>query len=235
MFDKDGTLLDLHLLWSSWFHQLLVKIKNKQPGVMFSDGEVAKDLGVDIEQHLILPRGPLAIGTMQDSAIIVALHLYRQKLPWNEAVQTVRNSMEDVNATIDWNRYLQPLQGLISFLEKASQNDVQMAVVTSDDTDIAEEHLHLLNIHHFFHSIIGSDQIDRPKPFPDIGHKACQKLMVDPAHVAVIGDTNGDMNLGDNLNAKVNIGIVAHDDPNASHLTDADHIIHDYGELSIHT
>ncbi|QQK75748.1 HAD hydrolase-like protein [Salicibibacter cibarius] len=109
-----------------------------------------------------------------------------------------------------------------------------MAVVTSDDTDIAGQHLHLLNIHHFFQSIIGSDQIERPKPFPDIGHRACKELMIDPRHAAVFGDTNGDMHLGENLNAKVNVGIVAHDaDMNAWHLTYADHIIRDYEKLSI--
>lgn len=230
LFDKDGTLLDLHSLWNSWFDQFYETISNQQ---VVSKSELAEFIGLDIENKIVSPRGPLAIGTVEDIAIIAALYLYRQKLSWNEAVQTSRNSIQEVNATIDWDRYLQPLQGLSAFLEKARQSGVKMGVVTSDDTDIAEQHLHLLNIHDYFQSIIGSDQIVNPKPFPDIGDKACQEMMIDPESVVVIGDTNGDMKLGKNLKAKANIGIVSSADEDESHLTEANYIINHYEMLDI--
>ncbi|SDJ06947.1 HAD family hydrolase [Natribacillus halophilus] len=233
LFDKDGTLLYLHSLWSSWFDQLWEKIKNRITGNTLSKSQLAESIGLDTERNIVFSRGPLAIGTMDDMAIIVALHLYHQNLPWNEAVQIVRDSMEDVNSTIDWKWYLQPLQGLETFLEKAYINGVKMGVVTSDDTKIANQHLHLLNIFHYFHSVIGSDQIDRPKPFPDIGYKACQKMMINPQHVVVIGDTNGDMEMGKSICAQTKIGVIPHTGMDVSYLKDANHIIRDYRELSI--
>src|SRR5690625_5946642 len=89
-----------------------------------------------------------------------------------------------------------------------------MCVVTSDDTDIAKKHLSILKIDHFFDAIIGSDQVDLPKPFPEIGLKACRLMNIHSEKVIVIGDTDGDMNLGKNLNSIANIGVVTGDPEN---------------------
>lgn len=233
LFDKDGTLIELHSLWSTWFEKLCDEVGNQQPGIAFSKKELAESVGLDMNRRKISHRGPLAIGTMQDIAIIMAYHLYHRGLPWNEAVYTIRKSIDEVHKTIDWKKLLQPLQGLEDFLANANKSGVKMGVVTSDDTDIAEQHLDLLNINHFFHSVIGSDQIELPKPFPNIGQKACEEMNIDSGQVIVIGDTNGDMNLGKNLNAVASIGIVTGTDENADHLTDADYVINHYDQLSI--
>jgi len=66
--------------------------------------------------------------------------------------------MKHVHTTFDWKQLLQPIRGLKSFLLNASKSGLKMGVVTSDDTDIAENHLKLLNIDPFFHSVIGFDQ-----------------------------------------------------------------------------
>lgn len=233
LFDKDGTLIELHSLWSMWFEMVCDEVGRQQPGISYSKRELAESVGLDMNRKRISHRGPLAIGTMEDIAIIMAFHLYHRELPWNEAVQTIRQSMAEVHETINWKQLLRPLQGLEAFLEKASESGVKMGVVTSDDTDIAEQHLDLLNINHFFHSVIGSDQIELPKPFPNIGQKACEEMNIHSHQVIVIGDTNGDMNLGKNLNAVASIGIVTGSDENADHLTDADYVINHYDQLFI--
>lgn len=233
LFDKDGTLIELHSLWSAWFEMVCDEVDHQQPNVLYSKKELSDAVGLDLSKKRISHRGPLAIGTMQDIAIIMAFHLYQKKVPWNEAVQVIRNSIAEVHENINWKKLLQPLQGLEAFLINASESGVKMGVVTSDDTDIAEEHLDLMNIHHFFHSIMGSDQIELPKPFPQIGKKVCKEMNVNPNEVIVIGDTNGDMNLGKNLNAIASIGIVTDLDENADHLTDADYVINHYNQLSI--
>src|SRR5690625_6125608 len=69
---------------------------------------------------MISQKSPLAIGNMQDIAVILAHHLYLKAVPWNEAVQLVQNSFTKVHETIDWEELLQPLQGLINFLNNDS-------------------------------------------------------------------------------------------------------------------
>jgi|SRR5690625_1110194 len=233
LFDKDGTLIELHTLWSTWFEHVWKEVKRKQPEVTCTKEKVSESIGLDMKNRIISAKGPLAIGTMEDIAIIISHHLYLSQLPWNEAVQTVRNSMKYVHNTIDWNQLLKLVRGLEGFLEKARKSGIKMGVVTSDDTDIARTHLRLLNIDHFFHAVIGSDQIGLPKPYPDIGYQACKEMQIDPHHVVVIGDTNSDMNLGQHLKAKGSIGMLTDESTDEGHLKDADHVIRHYNQLSI--
>lgn len=233
LFDKDGTLIELHTLWSTWFERLWEEIELRQPNTLSNKQVVAESIGLDMSLNIISAKGPLAIGTMQDIAIILAYHLYQAQLSWNESVQTIRNSMNKVHETIDWDELLAPVKGVKAFLEKAQKSGVKMSVVTSDDTEIAIKHLKSLKIAHFFHTILGSDEINYPKPFPDIGNIACEGMKVDPRHTIMIGDTNSDMKLGHNLETKASIGVLPARTEDDSHLTDATYIIRDYNQLSI--
>lgn len=233
LFDKDGTLIELHTLWSNWFDQVCEIVAYKQPQTIFNKQVVAESIGLDIDNKFISAQGPLAIGTMQDIAIIMAHHLYKANLSWNESVQTVRNSMNQVHETIEWDGLLTPVKGVEAFLEKAKNSGLKMSVITSDDTDIAKQHLEILKMDHFFHAIIGSDQISYPKPYPELGELACEGMKIDPRHTIMFGDTNSDMKLGKNLNAKASVGVLPDKTEDASHLTDANHVIRHYNELII--
>jgi len=233
LFDKDGTLIELHSLWSAWFKKLCDEIDYQHPQIKLNKIKLADSIGLDIDNNKISQKGPLAIGTMQDIAVIMAHHLYLKAVPWNEAVQIVQNSFKKVHETIDWEELLQPLQGLINFLNNANKSGIKMGVVTSDDTDIAKKHLSILKIDHFFDAIIGSDQVSLPKPFPEIGLKACRLMNTHSEKVIVIGDTDGDMNLGKNLNSIANIGVVTGDPENNHHFTEANYIINHYDQITI--
>src|SRR5699024_5134052 len=161
------------------------------------------------------------IGTMQDIAVIMAHHIYLKAVPWNEAVQLVQYSFTKVHETIDWDELLQQLQVLFNFLNNANISGIKMGFVTSDDKDIANKQLSILKIDHFFDAIIVSDQVSLPKPFPEIGLKACRLMNTHSEKVIVIGDTDGDMNLGKNLNSIANIGVVTGNLENNHHFTEA--------------
>lgn len=233
LFDKDGTLIELDALWSGWFNQLWLQINEKKALVKTNKQTIAQSIGLDIHKELISVKSPLAMGTMEDIAIILSYHLYEEGIPWDEAVKIVRQSMNTVHEAIDWETSLQPIRQLEAFLKEAEAKGIKLAVVTSDDTNIARLHLELLGLDHYFTSILGSENIARPKPFPDIGIASCHALDVSVENVIVIGDTNADMNLGKNLQAKATIGIVNERKGDGSHLTDADHLINHYGQLSI--
>src|SRR5699024_3746649 len=145
----------------------------------------------------------------------------------------VQNSFTKVHETIDWEELLQPLQGLVNFLNNANKSGIKMGIVTSDDTDIANKHLSILKIDHYFESIIDSDQVDLPKSFPEIGLKECRLINIHSEKVIVIGDTDGDMNLGKNLNSIATIGVVTGNLENNHHFTEANYIINHYDQITI--
>src|SRR5699024_1917464 len=108
-----------------------------------------------------------------------------------------------------------------------------MGVVTSDDTDIALQHLKILQLDHYFHSILGSEQIDFPKPFEEIGIKSCEEKGIDTKDIVVYGDTNIYTVIGKKLQSLASICVTDNNHGNISYLTDADHVINHYKELRI--
>lgn len=214
LFDKDGTLLQFVSLWGSWGECFLEQFTRKleQRGLRFPEQHLSSLLGTvhdaagkitDYDRN-----GPLAMGTMSDLYAILSWQGYSLGLSWAEAVELVDSCRQAADAMLEQSRPVRPLPGLVPFLDACAAQGIPMAVVTADETAAAESHLRWMGIRQYFTAVIGTDQVERGKPFPDMALLACQRLGVSPAEAAVIGDTNGDMRMAKAAGAAVAIGIV---------------------------
>ncbi|MFF2909287.1 HAD family hydrolase [Paenibacillus sp. NPDC057934] len=241
LFDKDGTLLEFVSLWGVWSKCLLERFSahlnsrqlTLQPETIPSlFGTVHNEDGniTDYDRN-----GPLAMGTMADLYAILAWQGYLQGLSWAETMEIVDLCRKEADAMMDEMRPVVALPGLARFLEEARSHGVPMAVVTADETDAAEKHLRWLGIRDYFSEVIGTDQVERGKPFPDMVQLACSRLGIDPSGVVVIGDTNGDMRMAKAAGAALAIGLPgsASDDEATNLLSDAHVIVRTYEDLSV--
>lgn len=80
-------------------------------------------------------------------------------------------------------------KGLFEILEFLSESQIRLAVATSTARKNAEFYLKNTGIFSFFDSILCSDQIEKPKPAPDIYLKSCKQLDVNPAFCFAIEDS----------------------------------------------
>lgn len=241
LFDKDGTLLQFVSLWGSWGEHLLGKFTAymQQRGLLINKEQLPALMGTVHNTEGIITdydrNGPLAMGTMNDLYAILAWQAYLLGLSWAEAMELVHQCRLEADAMLEEKRPVLALPELHRFLDECAGAGLPMAVVTADETEAAEKHLHWLGIRHYFSEVIGTDLVNQGKPFPDMVQLACERLDIDPAQTAIIGDTNGDMRMAKAAGAQVAIGLSEREDNFALNLIlpDADVIVRSYAELRI--
>lgn len=226
LFDKDGTVIDF-MLWIHWADAFIDLIDDKVDFPL-DKKLLAKALGYSYNERQWDPKGPLAISSQQDIITILALCLYQQAIPWNQAYEIVMDALPLLEKSFSIDEHVKPVSGLIPFLKDAKDQAIKMGVVTSDNHENAIQHLDALGITEYFSIIVGHDQVNRGKPYPDMVYHACEQMHVHPANTIIFGDSNGDMTLGKNSGVSTSIGIIPSPDSCKGHLEDATHIISDY-------
>ncbi|MFD0590390.1 HAD family hydrolase [Paenibacillus sp. GCM10027627] len=231
LFDKDGTLLDFIGLWGPWSESVYRRFSCRMPapipplsqlwGTVDSDGGRVTDYSIE---------GPLAMGSNGDLEAIMAWQGYRLGMPWGEAMRLVKQCMDEARAEMESTRPAQPIPGMLPFLRLCAAHGLALGVVTADDTREADSHLSWLGIRSHFKTVVGHDSVKRGKPFPDMVELACRQLGLLPSEVAVIGDTNGDMQMGNSAGAAVTVGLAGEQ---ACGLPDAGAVVSAYSQLRL--
>jgi phosphoglycolate phosphatase len=87
-----------------------------------------------------------------------------------------------------------PLPGVADGLKRLdARYGHRMGVATTKPTQRALRQIQVSGIAHHFHHVQGTDEGMTPKPHPDVIHRACAELEVDPRDVLMVGDTERDI------------------------------------------
>ncbi|WP_145333796.1 HAD family hydrolase [Paenibacillus xylanexedens] len=213
LFDKDGTLLDFTGMWGFWTDCVLNDFREQLVirGLEMDDADLPKIWGTFHDEQGRMNgydvRGPLAMGTMDEVYAVLTWHGYRADLSWAEAKMIVRACLAQAEEAMEVHRPAYPLPGVREFLEQSRSQGLKLGVVTADETASAVKHLQWMGLDDYFDIVIGTDLVDRGKPFPDMLLLACERLSVQAQQVMVIGDTDGDMEMARAAGAGYKIGI----------------------------
>ncbi|WP_019639877.1 HAD family hydrolase [Paenibacillus fonticola] len=237
LLDKDGTLLDFMALWGEWAVTLLDLLDSHLELIGAERiGSRSALLGLKLDEQQQLAdydkAGPLAMGSEEEVTALLAWQLYAAGVPWNEALMQVRQFSSSAMIELKRRRNARPMPGLSSFLTACKEQGIQLAVVTSDTTAAAREHLSWMGIEHYFGAVIGRDRVSIGKPFPDMALLACQELGILPEEAVVVGDSNGDMQMGKQAGVQLAIGL-APEGGGEAYLLDADVIIRSFSEIQV--
>lgn len=86
--------------------------------------------------------------------------------------------------------------GVLDLLGALRERGVRLAVATGKAGVRARSLLTTLGVIGYFDEVIGSDEVDHPKPAPDIVHKALRLLDVPPEAAVMVGDAPADIASG---------------------------------------
>ncbi|WP_060536816.1 HAD family hydrolase [Paenibacillus bovis] len=232
LLDKDGTLLDFNRMWGFWTDEVMqhINLHLAAHNYMLEPGDIPAIWGtVHNEQGKMIDydaQGPLAMGTMDEVYAVLIWHVYRTGLSWAVSKSIVHDCIRQADLSMERSRPAYPLPGVRGFLDRCRQQGIRLAVVTADQTDNARRHLEWMGMTDDFDIIIGNDRVRQGKPFPDMVLLACEELGIAPGQTVVIGDTNGDMQMGRAAGCLLTIGIGAGVDASS-----ADAVITSFAQL----
>ena len=202
LFDFDGTLADTEPMIIESYRRVL---KHFRPDLRLSPEEELKIMGPTLDQ---------------------TLSKYVKPDELESAVKMYREINLKLHETM-----IKPLPNALELLAYLRQEGYTMAVVSSKKKEMVEYGLKLTKMDAYFELVVGHDEVERHKPYPDGILQACEKLGVDHDHVIYVGDTVVDVLAADA--AGVYALIVAHHQGRMDEILPAkpNHVIEDLMEL----
>jgi phosphoglycolate phosphatase len=200
IFDKDGTLIEFEALWAAktiqGIERLVGALRDDPRATGSLRTELYAILGYDPSAHRFAPHGPLITAAMPKLYTLAAGVLYRHGWGWLEAELLVERELVPGMRDAFDPAMLKPFADLPALFATLAHAGVGLAVVTSDDAGPAARTLALLGVDGHVGFVAGADSGYAPKPGPEAVLAACGRYGVDPAQVAVVGDSTTDLLMG---------------------------------------
>lgn len=209
IFDKDGTLIDFHAMWSPWIRELAGRLESRL-GRPVAAG-LFEAVGFSVHTGRAIPGAPLAVAPMTELHSLITSVVRGTLMSAGEADAVMRELWFVPDAT-----RVNPLADLRFIFQALCADGITVAVATSDDRAPAEETLKKLGVAGMVSALVAADESILTKPAPDMVLHLCANLHVDPVWAAVVGDSVADMQMGHAAGVGACIGVLsgvsAHED-----------------------
>lgn len=202
IFDKDGTLIEFHLMWGGWVEELGRRLEDAT-GMPVRDG-LYPLLGVDPATGRVQAHGLMAATPMRRLREVVEAYLADGGAEPAAAAAAVAAAWHAPDPVA----LAQPVTNLRDLLAALRGRVPVFAVATSDDRDPTERTLAALGIAGEMGALVCADDGIRPKPAPDPVLHLCSALGTPPARAAVVGDAPADMRMARAAGAGRVIGVL---------------------------
>lgn len=201
IFDKDGTLIDIHRYWSCMIRyraEHLVDLYVPEIHKNIALDNLMDAMGIDLTTGKIKEDGP--VGIMPRPFIIKTALESINKYNFNVTEKNVRDAFDKVDeySKSRLKEIIHILPGVVSLLEELKTFGVFIAVATTDITERAEMAMDTISLLDYFDIIAGADKVTHSKPSSDLVEYITSHLGVNPAHTVVIGDSEPDQFMAEN-------------------------------------
>ena len=128
---------------------------------------------------------------------------------------------------------MQPMPGLLSLLHQARQAGIKLAVATAAGTDNINFIMGGLQLWQQFDAVVGADDVERGKPFPDLFLLAAERLGVPPANCLVFEDALTGIEAARRAGMSVIAMTTAHTSSEVAHLPKVQQAIPDFTHVNL--
>jgi len=183
LFDKDGTLFDFRATWDVWAAGLIEELS---AGVSETKAALAEAMHYDLAAQSFHPTSPVIAGTNREATECVARALPERDFDALEHHLMISSSQAP----------LAPAVPLAGFLDDLMARGLKLGVMTNDTEYGARTHLGAAGVVERFDFVAGFDSGYGAKPAPDPLLAFAAALDMNPARVAMVGDSTHDLIAG---------------------------------------
>ena len=178
VFDKDGTLIDVHDTWGPVFATILPEIAEERTA------EVAGALGVVLPEATLRPDSVVIAGSNADIVAVMAPLLDRSEA---ELLPVLEARIDELAV-----RHATPLPATTAVLEKLADDGIWTGLATNDGIAATERQLEALGWRSYFASVLGYDSGFGAKPGPGMLLESARRAGVAVEHLVFVGDSETD-------------------------------------------
>ncbi len=183
LFDKDGTLFDFGASWNAWAGSVIDETARGDSG---RASRLAEALRYDLAARAFLPDSPVIAGTNRDAAELAASALPE----WS--VEAMEEYLMDRAAEAEQ----VPAADLVPLLTRLRDKGLRLGVMTNDSEYAARAHLDRAGVTPHLDMLIGFDSGYGAKPDPGPLLAFAAQTGLDPARIAMVGDSTHDLIAG---------------------------------------
>lgn len=233
LFDKDGTIMDLHQYWGK-----IVEMRSNEFIRKFNlekkyYEKICLWMGYSIKRKKLLHRGPVGIVSREE--VIKILLTNFNKLKINISKQDISDLFIEVHKIFlhEMNNYVKILPNVTNFIQKLKENNIKIAIVTADETENAKKCLKLLMLDKFIDVYVGREHSNLPKSSGEHAKIAVNLLNVKKENTICIGDAPMDIIMAKNSQLKAGIGVSLGQNSYNKLLKHSKYIIRSYKDIKI--
>lgn len=205
LFDKDGTLTDLHYFWGKITEMRALKIINYFGLSQNNFEKICSFLGYDINSKKMLSDGITALYSR--SKIIEIFKNNLLELNVDATTNILENIFDEVSEEFykDITQYTKPINDAVNFFKKAYNKGIKLGIVTSDSIVSTKLVLKNFGWEKYFSSVIARESSNKTKESGELTKLALKELNADNSRTIMIGDAPMDYISAKNANLKETI------------------------------
>lgn len=202
IFDKDGTLIDVHPYWGRVVERRVGAIIERYGLPPVFRAPLSEAMGLDTETNRLLRDGPVGIAPRET---VIAAALRRLK---SVNIVASASEIEQIFAAehaafgeemLDYCALLPGVSETVAALRNAG---IPLALVTADDGENARRLLRHLGLENDFDTVLGRDSTPGPKTTGRAARKAAEQMGIPTQNIAAIGDAPPDAIMARNAGLK---------------------------------
>ncbi len=233
IFDKDGTLIDVHQYWAVMVENRARRICRRLGLPEEYRSGLMSSMGVNVEEMRLKPEGPVGIKKREVVMMAAVEYLASQGFPGR--IDQCREAFAEVDELSLGllQQIIKPIAGLYSIFDALKNASCKIAIATTDLSERAWLAMAHLGLRDSIDFIAGADMVAQSKPHPEMLELVLRKLHVPPEQAVMVGDARTDVEMGINARVRAAIGVTSGLTSLEDLMTLTPHVIPDISALIV--